>query len=133
MKNNVSKIGFVLIAATTVLSIVSAILYNFALYKTGIVFVMLILAAVSGALALGLAAVLGKEIPNFLVIIHAVLLMVALAASIAPMVNEFGLVYAGLNQSSNLTGYILFAVFACVTWLLALIASFIGVTKKAQA
>lgn len=133
MKNNVSKIGFILIAATTVLSVVSAILYNFALYKISVVFVLLILAAVSGALALGLAAALGKEIPNFLVIIHAILLMAAFAASIGPMVNEFGLVYAGLNQSSNLSGYILFAVFAFITWLLAFVASFTGVTKKAEA
>lgn len=133
MKNNVSKIGFVLVAATTVLSVVSAILYNSALYKTGIVSVLLILAAVAGALALGLASVLGKEIPNFLVVIHAILLMAAFAASIGPMVNEFGLVYAGLNQSSNLIGYIVFAVFAFITWLIALVASFVGVTKKAEA
>ena len=131
MKNNVSKIGFVLVAATTVLSVVCAILYNSALYKNGVVFTLLICAAVAGALALVLAGVLGKEIPNLLVIVHAVLLMAALAASIGPMVNEMGLVYAGLNQFSGLVSYIVFAVFAGVTWLIAVLASFTGVTKKA--
>lgn len=131
MKNNVSKIGFVLVAATTVLAIVCAILYNTALYKTGVVYTLLICAAVAGALALVLAGVLGKEIPNLLVIAQAVLLMAALGASIAPMVNEMGLIFAGLNQFSGLVSYIVFAVFAGVTWLIAVLASFTGVTKKA--
>ncbi len=131
MKNKVSYIGFFLVAAATVLAIVSAILYNSALYKQGIVFTLLICAAAAGLIACALAAAIGKEIPNLFVVAQAVLLMAALAASIAPMVNEIGLVYAGLNQFSGLVGYIVFAAFACVTWLIATVASFTGITKKA--
>ncbi len=131
MKNKVSYISFFLVAAATVLAIVSAILYNSALYKQSIVFILLICAAAAGLIACALAAAIGKEIPNLFVIAQAVLLMAAFAASIAPMVNEIGLVYAGLNQFSGLIGYIVFAAFACVTWLIATVASFIGITKKA--
>lgn len=131
MKNKVSYFGFFLVAATTVLSIVSAVLYNSALYKEKIVFTLLICAAAAGLLALVLAAALGKEIPNLFVIAQAILLIIAVGASIGPMVNEIGLVYAGLNQFSGLVSYIIFAAFACVAWLLAVLASFTGVTKKA--
>lgn len=131
MKNKVSYFGFFLVAATTVLSIVSAVLYNSALYKEKIVFTLLICAAAAGLIALVLAAALGKEIPNLFIIAQAVLLITALGASIGPMVNEIGLVYAGLNQFSGLVGYIVFAAFTCVTWLIAVVASFTGVTKKA--
>ncbi len=131
MKNKVSYFGFFLVAATTVLAIVSAILYNSALYKEGVVFTLLIAAAAAGVLALVLAAAIGKEIPNLFVIAQAILLMAAIGASIAPMVNEMGLVYAGLNQFSGLVSYIIFAAFACVAWVIAMIASFTGVTKKA--
>lgn len=131
MKNKVSYFGFILVIVTTVLAIVSAILYNFSLYKTGIVFTLLICAAVAGAIALALAAALGKEIPNLFVIAQAILLMAALGASIAPMVNEMGLVFAGLNQFTGLVSYIIFAAFAGVAWLFSVIASFAGVTKKA--
>lgn len=130
MNKKVSIIGFILVAASTVLSIVSAILYSGVLMKDGLTYTLLILAAVAGAIALGLALALGKEIPNLFVIAHAILAMAALGISIAPMVNEMGLVYAGLNPQSNLTSFIVFAVFACVTWVLALLGSFIGVTKK---
>ena len=101
------------------------------MYKQGIVFTLLICAAAAGLIACALAAAIGKEIPNLVVIAQAVLLMAAFAASIAPMVNEIGLVYAGLNQFRGLIGYIVFAAFACVTWLIATVASFTGITKKA--
>ena len=64
-------------------------------------------------------------------IAQAILLIIAVGASIGPMVNEIGLVYAGLNQFSGLVSYIIFVAFACVAWLLAVLASFTGVTKKA--
>ncbi|MBQ4428081.1 MAG: hypothetical protein IJP67_01235 [Oscillospiraceae bacterium] len=130
MKDKVSIVGFALVCASTVLSIVAAILYNFALLKNGTTYVLLVIAAVLGAAALALALKLGKEIPNIVVVVHTLVAMAALGVSIAPMVNEIALVYAGLNPQSNLTGYIVFAVFACVTWILGLVASFTGVTKK---
>ncbi len=123
-------LGFYLVAVSTILAIVSVILYNNALMKTSTTTVLLVIAAVVGAAAVAAALLLGKEIPNLLAAAHAVLVMAALGVSIAPMVNEIGLVYAGLNPQSNLTGYITFAVFAGITWLIAVVAAFIGTNKK---
>ncbi|MBQ5987147.1 MAG: hypothetical protein IJL59_07755 [Clostridia bacterium] len=130
MKNKVSFIGFALVCASTVLAIVSAILYNFAYIKAPQTYTLLIIAAIVGAGALALAVALGKEIPNLLAAAHAVLLMAALGVSIAPMVNEMGLVYAGLNPQTNLTGFITFAAFTGVAWLIAVIGAFLGVAKR---
>ena len=129
---NVKIVGFVLACASTVLSLVCAILYKFVYLQTKGPFALLIVALLAGIAALALAIKLGKEIPNFCLIIHTVLVMAALGMSIAPMVNEIGLVYAGLNPQTNVTGFYTFAVFAGVTWLIALVASFIGVSKKAE-
>ena len=130
MKNKVSFIGFALVCASTVLAIVSAILYNFAYIKAPQTYTLLIIAAIVGAGALALAVALGKEIPNICLIAHAVLIMAAIGISAAPMVNEFGLVYAGLNPKTNLSGYITFAVCACIAWVISIVATFMGVTKK---
>ena len=125
-------VGFVLACASTVLSLVCAILYKFVYLQTKGPFALLIVALLAGIAALALAIKLGKEIPNFCLIIHTVLVMAALGMSIAPMVNEIGLVYAGLNPQTNVTGFYTFAVFAGITWLIAVVASFIGVSKKAE-
>lgn len=130
MKDKVSIVGFALVCASTVLSVVAAILYNFALLKNGTTYVLLVIAAVLGVAALAAAIKLGKEIPNIVVVAHTIVAMAAFGISIASMVNEIALVYAGLNPQSNLTGYIVFAAFACVAWILALVATFTGVTKK---
>ena len=131
MNKNVKMIGFVLAAASTVLSLVCVILYKFVYIRTGNTTPLLIGAVIAGALALVTAVAMGKELPNILLLAHTVLVMAGLCISIAPMVNEIGLVYAGLNPQTNVTGFYTFAVFAGVTWLIALIASFIGLTKKA--
>ncbi len=130
MKNNKITPGFVLAAASTVLSLVCIFLYKSALMQDGMVNTLLICAAVAGAAALVLAFVMGKEIPNICLAAHAVLLMAAIGIAIGPMVNEIGLVYAGLNPKTNLSGFITFAICACITWLISVVASFMGVTKK---
>ena len=129
MKAN-KTFGFYLTALTTVLSVVCLVLYKNALMKASLTNTFLILAAVAGACALVLALTVGKEIANFLGAVHAVLLMAAIGVSIAPMVNEMGLVFAGLNPKTNLSGFITFAVVAGIAWLLAVIASFVGLTGK---
>ena len=117
MKNNKITLGFVLAAVSTILCVVGLVLYKSALMQDSLTNTLLICAAVAGAAALVLAFVLGKEIPT-------------IGISAAPMVNEFGLVYAGLNPKTNLSGYITFAVCACIAWVISIVASFMGVTKK---
>ena len=130
--NNNKKItlGFVLAAVSTILSAVCAFLYKSALMKDSRTYAFLAAAAAAGLLALILARTMGKEIPNLLLAAHAILLMAALGISIAPMVNEMGLVFAGLNPQTNLSGFITYAIAAGIAWLISVVASFAGVTGK---
>ena len=130
MNNKKISLGFVLTAVSTVLAIVCTFLYKSVVQQNGTTATLLILAAVAGAAALVLAFVLGKEIPNLFLIAHAVLLMAAIGISVAPVVNDMGLVFAGLYQMDIINAYITFAIFACVAWLVSVVASFMGVTKK---
>ncbi|MBQ3724157.1 MAG: hypothetical protein IJQ46_05225 [Oscillospiraceae bacterium] len=130
MNNKKITLGFVLAAVSTVLAIVGLFLYKSVGQQIGTTNTLLILAAVAGAAALVLALVLGKEIPNFFLIAHAVLLMAAVGVSVAPVVNDMGLVFAGLYQMDIINAYITFAVVACVAWLVSVVASFLGVTPK---
>ena len=131
MNNKKISLGFVLTVVSTVLAIVCTFLYKSVVQQNGTTSTLLILAAVAGAVALVLALVLGKEIPNLFLIAHAVLLMAAIGISVAPVVNDMGLVFAGLYQMDIINAYITFAIFACVAWLVSIVASFMGVTKKA--
>ena len=126
-----TSFGFYLVALSTVLAIVGLVLYKNTLVQTGQVNTFLILAIIAGACAVVAAIATGKEIANVLAAVHVVLMMAAVAVSIAPMVNDIGLAYAGLNQWSAITPYFHFVAVGCVGWLLSLIASFAGIVKKA--
>ena len=130
MNNKKITLGFVLAAVSTVLAIVGIFLYKPEVQQIGTTNTLLILAAVAGAAALVLALTLGKEIPNFFLIAHAVLLMAAVGVSVAPVVNDMGLVFAGLYQRDIINAYITFAVVGCIAWLISVVASFMGVTGK---
>lgn len=130
MNNKKITLGFVLAAVSTVLAIVCAFLYKSVGQQAGTTYTLLIFAAVAGAAALVLALVIGKEIPNLFLVAHAVLLMAVIGVSIAPVVNDMGLVFAGLYQNDIISAYITFAVVACIAWLIAVVASFMGLTKK---
>ena len=130
MNNKKITVGFVLTAISTVLTIVCSFLYKSVVQQNSTTYTLLIFAAIAGAAALVLALVMGKEIPNLFLIAHAVLLMAVIGISIAPVVNDMGLVFAGLYQMDIINAYITFAIFACIAWLVAVVASFLGVSKK---
>lgn len=130
MNNKKTTFGFVLAAISTVLAIVCAFLYKSVVQQTSTTYTLLIFAIVAGAAALILAFVRGKEIPNLFLVAHAILLIAAIGVSIAPVVNDMGLVFAGLYQNDIIAAYITFAVVACIAWLISVVASFAGITKK---
>lgn len=130
MNNKKISLGFVLAAISTVLSVVCLFLYKPVVQQTGTTNTLLICAALAGAAALVLAFVLGKEISNLLLIVHAVLLIAVIGVSVAPVVNDMGLVFAGLYQNDIISAYITFAVLVCIAWLLSLVSTFTGLTKK---
>ncbi len=130
MNNKKITFGFVLAAISTILSVVCMLLYKPVAQQTGTTNTLLIFAALAGVLALVLAIVRGKEIPNLFLAVHAILLMAALAVSFAPVVNDMGLVFAGLYQKDIIAAFITFAIVAGIAWLIAVVASFAGVTRK---
>ncbi len=130
MNNKKITFGFVLAAISTILSVVCMLLYKPVVQQTGTTNTLLIFAALAGVLALVLAIVRGKEIPNLFLAVHAILLMAALAVSVAPVVNDMGLVFAGLYQKDIIAAFITFAIVAGTAWLIAVVASFAGVTRK---
>ena len=130
MNNKKITFGFVLAAISTILSVVCMLLYKPVVQQTGTTNTLLIFAALAGVLALVLAIVRGKEIPNLFLAAHAILLMAALAVSVAPVVNDMGLVFAGLYQKDIIAAFITFAIVAGTAWLIAVVASFAGVTRK---
>ncbi len=130
MNNKKITFGFVLTAITTILCVVGVFLYKNVSQKASLTVTLLILAVVAGAAALVLALMRGKEIPNLFLIAHALLIMAAIGISIAPVVNDMGLVFAGLYQMDIIKPFISFAVVVGIAWLLSVVASFAGVTKK---
>ncbi|MBQ6479937.1 MAG: hypothetical protein IJI45_02355 [Anaerolineaceae bacterium] len=122
--------GFYLVAISTILSIAGLVLYRKALMQTSMTNTLLICAIAAGVCALLAALATGKEISNILCAAHVILVIAAISVSIAPMVNEIGLVYAGLNPQSNLTGYLHFAIVTCIGWIIGLVSTFTGIIQK---
>lgn len=125
------SIGFYLSAASAVLAVISVVLYGGVLYQSSIVTGLLVAAIVVCVAAVGASfAVNGLEAVNLLPAVSSVLLIVAAALAAGPMVREVAYVYAGLNPMDNLQGWIIFTVVTVVAWLVSVVATFGGVTKK---
>ena len=124
--------GFYLSALSAVLALVCIFLYGNVLFTDGYVRPLLIANVVISALILALTAA-NKPIPggNLLPLINAILCMAAVALSIAPMVNTVVFAFMGMNPMSNAQGFLVFAGVGLCAWLLSVIASFLGLVKKA--
>ena len=122
--------GFVFVLISTIIAGVCIYLYRDALIRSDLAAKLLIAATAAGVCAVLTAFVPGNELANICAAAHVILMIAAISISISPMVNEMGLVYAGLNPMSNLTGYLRFAVVGCIAWLLGLISTFTGLVKK---
>ena len=125
-------VGFYFAALSAVLAIVCIFLYGNVLFTNGYVRPLLIADVVISAAVLALSAS-GKPIPggNLLPLVCSLLCMAAVALSIAPMVNTVVFAFMGMNPMSNAQGFLVFAGAGLCTWLLSVIASFLGIVKKA--
>ncbi|MEE3458119.1 MAG: hypothetical protein VZQ82_08775 [Lachnospiraceae bacterium] len=124
--------GFYLSALSAVLALVCIFLYGSVLFTSAYVRPLLIADVVVSALVLALVG-MNKTVPfgNVLPLVGAVLCMGAVALSIAPMVNTVVFAFMGMNPMSNAQGFLTFAGVGLCAWLLAVIASFMGLFKKA--
>jgi len=124
-------IGFYFVIIAAVLTAAGMYLYPSVYAKTSLAPTFLLVSLIAGIVTVLAALVIGKEFSNFLVIVFAVLLMVAIGITIAPMVTPIALWYAGLYDLNTVNSYFTFGGVALVAWLLAVISSFTGVVKKA--
>lgn len=125
-------LGLYIFILAAILAVVAVVLYGSVMYTADAVRPVMIAVAVVACAAVVLAF-MGKTFANFLAIVATALAMLGLGLSVGPMVNEIGLVYAGLNPYSNVAGFVNFAVVAAIIWVLALIGTFCGLVKKTEA
>ena len=124
-------LGLYIFILAAILAVVAVVLYGSVMYTADAVRPVMIAVAVVACAAVVLAF-MGKTFANFLAIVATALAMLGLGLSVGPMVNEIGLVYAGLNPYSNVVGFVNFAVVAAIIWVLALIGTFCGLVKKIE-
>ena len=125
-------LGLYIFILAAILAVVAVVLYGSVMYTADAVRPVMIAVAVVACAAVVLAF-MGKTFANFLAIVATALAMLGLGLSVGPMVNEIGLVYAGLNPYANVAGFVNFAVVAAIIWVLALIGTFCGLVKKTEA
>ena len=123
------SVGFFVLAAAAVVSVISIVLYGSAMNKTTNAYIFMIAAAVVAAAALALAAAKSSKLANWGGFCAAVLMMAGLAWSLTAMVDAIGYVISGLYQFSLLQTYITFVVCGCIAWVLFLISSFMNVVN----
>ena len=124
-------LGLYIFILAAILAVVAVVLYGSVMYTADAVRPVMIAVAVVACAAVVLAF-MGKTFANFLAIVATALAMLGLGLSVGPMVNEIGLVDAGLNPYSNVAGFVNFAVVAAIIWVLALIGTFCGLVKKIE-
>ena len=124
-------LGLYIFILAAILAVVAVVLYGSVMYTADAVRPVMIAVAVVACAAVVLAF-MGKTFANFLAIVATAPAMLGLGLSVGPMVNEIGLVYAGLNPYSNVAGFVNFAVVAAIIWVLALIGTFCGLVKKIE-
>ena len=124
------SVGFFVLAAAAVVSVISIILYGSAMNKATSAYGFMIAAAVVACAALVLGAVSGNKLANWGGALATVLMMAGLGWSLTVMVDAIGYVISGLYQFSLLQSYITFAVCGGIAWLLFLVSSFMSVVKE---
>lgn len=124
--------GFYLSVISAVLTLICLFQYGNVLFSNSYVRPLLIASLVLSVLFLAVSAKGKSSVGNLLPLLNAVLVMAAIALSIAPMVNTVVFAFMGMNPMSNAQGFLVFAGVAFCAWLFSVIASFLGVVKKAS-
>ena len=124
------SIGFYILAAAAVVSVISIVLYGSAMNKTTNAYIFMIAAAAVAVAGLALAEVKGTKLATWGGFCAAVLMMAGLAWSLTAMVDAIGYVISGLYQFSLLQTYITFAIVGGIAWVLFLVSSFMNVVNE---
>jgi len=124
MKNK--SVGFYLTLAAAVLMLIGLPFYAQSAYAIPTVYIMTAIVAVA---VVGMFLTKG-EIANGLCIAGTVAAAAALIYSFSTQLDAIGYVLSGLFTFSQIQGFVVFAVLAVIGWILLIVASFTGVSKK---
>lgn len=124
-------VGFYITVLATVLSGVCIALYAFSGTTLSFVYGMLWAAIAVEVLLIVLSKVMGnKPVLNLASSVCSVLLAFALVTSFNPQLDAIGYVVSGLYTFDQIKPFVIFVVFAAVTFLLYLVASFMDLGKE---
>lgn len=124
MKNK--SVGFYLTLAAAVLMLVGLPFYAQSAYAISTVYIMTAIVAVA---VVGMFLTKG-EAANGLCIVGTVAAAAAVIFSFSTQLDAIGYVLSGLFTFDQIQGFVVFAVLAVIGWILLIIASFTGVSKK---
>lgn len=124
MKNK--SVGFYLTLAAAVLMLVGLPFYAQSAYAISTVYIMTAIVAVA---VVGMFLTKG-ELANGLCIVGTVAAAAAVIFSFSTQLDAIGYVLSGLFTFSQIQGFVVFAVLAIIGWILLIVASFTGVSKK---
>lgn len=134
MKSNLVKTkGFYLSLIAAVLSLAAIVVYRNVIYTNSAVYYVLVITVMIEALMVVLTAVKGIRAEyNIFMIINTVLTMLGAGLSVALMVHEIAIAFAGLNEWSVLYTYFLYIALTILGWLLFLVTTFIGIVGEKE-
>ncbi len=116
-------LGFYLVLAGAVLTVVGAIVYGMSYAPMSVIYLPLVLSVVAAAGVVFLP----KKLAIFMPTVNALLLAFAIGWSLMSMLDPIGYVISGLYPLSDIITYIVFAVIAFLALLLNLVSGFVKV------
>ena len=123
------KIGFYLVMAAAVLSLVSMLIYRTVLSQLGMVYGLSVIPAIVAVLA-GMKMTGAKELLNWAGPVNAVVTALTAIISCSIMLDAFGLVVSGLYQFSQIRSYVIYAAVVAIAMILNVAAGFTGIVEE---
>ena len=127
------KVGFYLMCAAAVLSLISMVIYRTVLSQMKIVYGLSIIPAIITILIVVIVKALGeKEVLNWAAAVNAVITALTAIISCSIMLDAFGYVVSGLYQFSQIRSYVIYAVVVVIAMILNVAAGFTGIVGESQ-
>ena len=124
------KIGFYLVMAAAVLSLVSMLIYRTVLSQLGMVYGLSVIPAIVAVLVLaGMKMTGAKELLNWAGPVNAVVTALTAIISCSIMLDAFGLVVSGIYQFSQIRSYVIYAAVVAIAMILNVAAGFTGIVE----
>ena len=125
------KVGFYLVIAAALLSLVSLLVYRTVLSQLGMVYGLSVIPAIVVVMVMARVKIAGaKELINWAAPVNAVVTALTAIMSCSLMLDAFGYVVSGLYQLSQIKSYIVYAVIVVIAMILNVVAGFTGIVEE---